>query len=51
MKNEFFIKDVFEKRCLLNRDSESAVIGSLLNNTVKIEEVLLYLNPTILILI
>ncbi|MCD2320838.1 replicative DNA helicase [Borreliella burgdorferi] len=45
MKEELLVKSIFEKHCLFDRDSESAVIGSLLNNTVKLEEVLFYLKP------
>ncbi|WP_080670666.1 DnaB-like helicase N-terminal domain-containing protein [Borreliella garinii] len=45
MKNNFGINDIIRKYSLFNRNSESVVIGSMLNNTVKIEEVLPYLKP------
>lgn len=45
MKNNFGINDIIGKYSLFNRNSESVVIGSILNNTVKIEEVLPYLKP------
>ncbi|WP_421136375.1 DnaB-like helicase N-terminal domain-containing protein (plasmid) [Borreliella yangtzensis] len=45
MQNCVNSKDIIEKFNLSNLDSESIVIGSLLNNTVEIEEVILYLRP------
>lgn len=38
-------RNIVKKYILSNRDSESIVIGSLLNNTAQIEKVLLYLRP------
>lgn len=44
MKNKFVIsKDTDGRNSLFNRESEGIVIGSLLNNTVEIEEILLHL--------
>lgn len=45
MQNCVNSTNVAKKFNLSNLDSESIVIGSLLNNTVEIEEVLLYLRP------
>ncbi|MBB6043411.1 DnaB-like helicase N-terminal domain-containing protein (plasmid) [Borreliella yangtzensis] len=43
MKNNFCIKDIIENNNPFNRNSKSVVIGSALNNAVKIEEILPYL--------
>ncbi|ACN23904.1 replicative DNA helicase [Borreliella burgdorferi] len=40
-----FSRNIFEKQCLFDRDSERTVIGGLLNNVVKIEDISLYLKP------
>ncbi len=34
-----FSRNIFEKQCLFDRDSERTVIGGLLNNVVKIEDI------------
>lgn len=45
MQNYLDSRNIGKKYILSNRDSESVVIGSLMSNTVEIEEILLYLRP------